>query len=79
MSKGDWWNYKSFQDAVLDSVSVTPAVVFADLPDPVTAGMGARSFVLDATVNSFGDVVAAGGGALRVPVYSDGTDWKVGG
>jgi hypothetical protein len=49
----------------------------ATLPSAVTAGVGARSFVTDATGPTFGSTVA-GGGAVNVPVYSDGTDWKVG-
>jgi hypothetical protein len=49
----------------------------ATLPSAVTAGAGARSFVTDATGPTFGSTVA-GGGAVNVPVYSDGTDWKVG-
>jgi hypothetical protein len=50
---------------------------FTDLPDAVVAGVGARAFVTDSSVSTFGTTVA-GGGAIKVPVYSDGTDWKVG-
>lgn len=49
----------------------------ADLPDAATAGVGSRAFVTDASAPTFGATVA-GGGAVAVPVYSDGTDWKVG-
>jgi hypothetical protein len=49
----------------------------ATLPSAVTAGAGARSFVTDASGPTFGSTVA-GGGAVKVPVYSDGTNWKVG-
>ena len=49
----------------------------ADLPDAVTSGAGSRAFVTDASAPTFGATVA-GGGAVAVPVYSDGTDWKVG-
>jgi hypothetical protein len=49
----------------------------ATLPSAATSGVGARSFVTDATAPTFGATVA-GGGAVAVPVYSDGTDWKVG-
>jgi len=38
---------------------------------------GLRSFVTDATVNTFGTVVV-GGGANRVPVYCDGFTWLIG-
>ena len=49
----------------------------ATLPSAVTLGAGARLFVTDATAATFGATVV-GGGAVNVPVYSDGTDWKVG-
>jgi hypothetical protein len=49
----------------------------ATLPSAATAGAGARSFVTDASGPTFGSTVA-GGGAVKVPVYSDGTNWKVG-
>ncbi len=41
------------------------------------AGAGARSFVTDANATTFASVVA-GGGSNGVPVYSDGTDWRIG-
>ena len=49
----------------------------ATLPSAATSGAGARSFVSDASAPTFGSTVA-GGGAVTVPVYSDGTNWKVG-
>jgi hypothetical protein len=49
----------------------------ATLPSAVTSGKGARSFVTDALAPVFGATVATGG-AVAVPVYSDGTNWKVG-
>jgi hypothetical protein len=49
----------------------------ATLPSAATAGVGARSFVTDANAPTFGSTVA-GGGAVATPVYSDGTNWKVG-
>jgi hypothetical protein len=49
----------------------------ATLPSAVTAGVGARSFVTDALTPTFGSTVV-GAGAIASPVYSDGTDWKVG-
>lgn len=47
------------------------------LPFAVDAGVGARSFVTDALTPVFGAVVTPGG-AVAVPVYSDGTNWRVG-
>lgn len=49
----------------------------ATLPSATTAGVGARAFVSDATVTTFASTVA-GTGANKVPVYSDGTNWKIG-
>jgi len=49
----------------------------ATLPGASTLGAGARAFVIDSSVSTFGTTVA-GGGSGKVPVYSDGTNWKVG-
>lgn len=49
----------------------------AGLTAAATAGAGARSFVTDATATTFMSVVA-GGGANKVPVVSDGTNWLIG-
>lgn len=52
-------------------------VTVANLPSASTVGAGARSFVTDATATTFASIVA-GGGANGVPVYSDGTNWRIG-
>ena len=49
----------------------------ATLPSAATSGKGSRSFVTDALAPTFGATVVTGG-AVAVPVYSDGTNWKVG-
>jgi hypothetical protein len=49
----------------------------AKLPSAADAGLGARAFVTDSSVSTFASTVA-GGGSTFVPVYSDGTNWKVG-
>lgn len=49
----------------------------AQLPTAATAGSGARATVSDALTPTFGATVASGG-AVVTPVYSDGTNWKVG-
>jgi hypothetical protein len=49
----------------------------ATLPSAVTSGTGARTFVSDALAPVFGATVVTGG-AVATPVYSDGTNWKVG-
>jgi hypothetical protein len=59
---------------------VVPALVtytVATLPSAAVSGVGARSFVTDASAPTFGSTVS-GGGAVPTPVYSDGTNWKVG-
>jgi hypothetical protein len=57
----------------IKSQSTTVAALVA----AATAGSGARSFVTDATATTFLSI-AAGGGANKVPVVSDGTNWLIG-
>jgi hypothetical protein len=58
--------------------AVKPLVTtVASLPAAATAGAGAKAFVTNATATTFASVVA-GGGANGVPVYSDGTNWRIG-
>jgi hypothetical protein len=70
-------------DAILNQLKtdeIIPALTnytVATLPSAVTSGKGARSFVTDALAPTFGATVATGG-AVATPVYSDGTNWKVG-
>ena len=70
-------------DAILAQIktdNIIPALTnytVTTLPSAVTSGMGARSFVTDALAPTFGATVVTGG-AVAVPVYSDGTNWKVG-
>jgi hypothetical protein len=70
-------------DAILNQLKtdeIIPALTnytVATLPSAVTSGKGARSFVTDALLPTFGSTVAAGG-VVATPVYSDGTNWKVG-
>jgi hypothetical protein len=53
------------------------STVVASLPAAATAGAGARYFVTNATATTFMSIVA-GGGANKVPVVSDGTNWLIG-
>ena len=55
------------------TIKIVPVAV-ASLPAGAT---GMRAFVNDALAPVFGAAVA-GGGAVTVPVYHDGTNWKVG-
>jgi len=61
-------------------VVVTNSTVVGSLPAAATAGAGAFAFVTDATVSMTLGVGTAvvGGGANKVPVYSDGASWLIG-
>jgi hypothetical protein len=63
--------------STLGQLAATTNFLVADLPSAVDSGSGARAFVSDATGPTFGNVVV-GGGAVKTPVYSDGTNWRVG-
>jgi hypothetical protein len=54
----------------------TSGVTVANLP-AASVGAGSRMFVTDANATTFASIVA-GGGANGVPVYSDGTNWRIG-
>jgi len=70
-------------DSILDQLktdNIVPPLTnytVATLPSAATSGKGARSFVTDALAPVFGATVVTGG-AVATPVYSDGTNWKVG-
>ena len=49
----------------------------ADLPPAAAVSVGARAFVTNSSVTTFNTIVA-GGGANKVPVFFDGTNWRVG-
>jgi hypothetical protein len=55
----------------------TTAVLYSALPLANAVGAGARAFVTDGNTNVFASTVVGGAGNA-VPVYSDGTDWRVG-
>jgi hypothetical protein len=64
----------------LDANGVVPPLTnftVDTLPSAESSGAGARAFVTDALSPTFGATVTTGG-AVAVPVYSDGTNWKVG-
>lgn len=51
-------------------------LTFAQLPSAASSA-GARATISNSTTNTF-NAIAAGGGANIVPVFSDGTNWRVG-
>jgi len=61
-------------DAYITNTSITTV---AKLPTASTTNAGTRTFVSDSTTTTFGATVT-GGGTNTVPVYSNGTSWKVG-
>lgn len=65
----------NFDAVVANTVQTTPST-FAQLPNAV-GNTGARAFITDGSTTTFAATVA-GGGSNFVPVYSDGTVWKVG-
>ena len=54
-----------------------PVYTVATLPSPASAYTYCKAFVSDATATTFASIVA-GGGANKVPVYCDGTNWRIG-
>lgn len=66
----------SSQDvSIPNGTLATKAYTVATLPAAGTAGR--RAFVTDANATTFASIVAAGG-ANGVPVYDDGTNWRIG-
>lgn len=66
----------AFWNAVFGPAGIVTPVTVASLPaQPWSAG--ARAFVSDAAAPVFGAAVV-GGGAVPVPVFSDGLQWVVG-
>lgn len=67
----------SIQETVLRGVVKSTVFTVAGLPGAASVGLGARAFVSDAQATTFNAVVA-GGGVGKVPVFSDGSVWRVG-
>lgn len=64
-------------DVYASGVVFTKAIPVANLPSASVIGAGAKATVTDANQNSFLANVFAGGSNV-VPVFSDGTRWKIG-
>jgi len=64
---------------ILTNSYITNTTIYtvATLPTASSSNAGTRTFVSDSSVTTFGSTVA-GGGTTTVPVYSNGTNWKVG-
>lgn len=72
------WAVGGVQKAAMfnDGVLVMPVFTVAGLPAAANRTYG-RCFVSDATAPVFGSTVV-GGGAVKIPVWSDGVNWIVG-
>jgi len=93
MASGIYWQYNASGQHVFTTASSNPALligsyftrlapaqVYSTLPAASTAGANARAMVTNSSVaaaGNFGNAVA-GGGTNVVPVYSDGTTWRIG-
>jgi hypothetical protein len=64
------WNAPALQTTVY-------SVAGTALPSASTVGVGARAFVSDATATTYASAYT-GSGSNKVPVYSDGTVWRIG-
>lgn len=66
----------------MNGYSKTNVTTVLALPNAATAGAGARMFVSDCTLTASGNFGASttgtGGGANTVPVFSDGSAWRIG-
>ena len=59
------------------NIVITGTAAFASLPSPSTAGSGARAMINNGNTTTFYSTVD-GAGSNIVPVFSDGTNWRVG-
>lgn len=71
------WIATALQNLSVAGYVKVPAVTVANLPSASVAGAGARATVSDANATTFNAVVA-GGGANILPVFSTGTEWRIG-
>ena len=56
------------------------AALYSALPSATTTGAGSRAFITDGNLVAAGNfgALVIGSGANNVPVYSDGTNWRIG-
>lgn len=56
------------------------AALYSALPSATTTGAGSRAFITDGNLVAAGNfgALVTGSGANNVPVYSDGTNWRIG-
>jgi hypothetical protein len=66
-----------FANTYVGGIVRTGVYVTGNIPAAATVGEGSRAFVSDATATTFASAYT-GGGANKVPVYSDGSAWYIG-
>lgn len=71
------WNVLRNSSLFGDAGVTVGVSTVAGLPPANTAGQGAKRTVTDANSTTFNSVVA-GGGSNVVPVFSTGTQWRIG-
>ena len=64
-------------DYAVNVRKLMPTVLTVATLPAVTGLSGSRSFVSDASATTFASIVA-GSGSNKVPVYCDGTNWRIG-
>jgi hypothetical protein len=73
---------QSLTNKTFPTYFVMGALTFSALPAPSVSLVGARAFIIDAAATFASGVSlntnVAGGGANKVPVFCDGTNWKYG-
>jgi hypothetical protein len=69
--------YFSQLDNFVGQFALGSVYLVADLPPTAATSVGARAFVTNSSVTTFNTIVA-GGGTSKVPVFFDGTNWRVG-
>lgn len=67
-------------NVISTNILKTVTTTVSSLPTASSAGAGARAFVTDANLAASGNFGAtiSGSGSNNVPVYSDGTSWRIG-
>ena len=71
---GGYGDFKA-KNIVVDNVVKLKNFTVATLPSAATSGAGAQAYVTDALTPAYNTTVA-GGGAVKICVLSDGTNWK---
>ena len=69
--------YFSQLDNFVGQFALGSVYLVADLPIAAAVSVGARAFVTNSSVTTF-NLIVAGGGSSGVPVFFDGTNWRVG-